>query len=83
MSKWISVKDTPPRCPCLGLDKFNQIFILREMVCFEVNEEQIFFDGLDFDFAKMGFREMSIPGGKVKLMKEVKYWMPFPEMPND
>lgn len=83
MSEWINVKNKSPQIPCLGLDAFNQVFILRELVCLEKSGEQKFYDGQYFDPAKNDFREIKMGEYKVKVTREIKYWMPFPEMPND
>lgn len=83
MNKWISVKERAPQLPCIGLDVFNQVFVLRAMVSLMAEGEMKYFDGACWDLQTMDFREVELLGEKAKIMTEVKYWMPFPQMPND
>ena len=83
MNKWISVNQIAPQCPCIGLDVFNQVFVLNGIVGLTVAGNERFFDSACWDWGRMDFREIDMWGDKVKTVREIKCWMPFPEVPHD
>ena len=79
MSEIINVKYKAPQIPCIALDEYYQIFILRDMViATDEHGKKEYFDGSYFDPKAMDFKEVIVDGIPAKIMRKVAYWMPIP-----
>ena len=81
MSELINVKDKAPRIPCIAVDEYYQIFILRDMVTTtDENGQKEYYDGAFFSLKTGDFIEVDVEGKPAKITRKVKYWMQIPNV---
>ena len=81
MSELINVKDKAPQIPCIAVDEYYQIFILRGMVTTtDENGQKEYYDGKFFNLKTGDFIEVDVEGKPAKITRKVKYWMQIPNV---